>query len=128
MVSHSLIVSVLISFSVAVQAGAIAIDEKSTEINPAVVSADINAVLHKEVGLQQGGNDGKDVMEALDNTLECVDDSCKPALAVQMPSAQTLSDLLDLNRESSGFGPLIALLIIVSATIVYASRRSPSTK
>ena len=126
MVSHSLIVSVLLSFSVAVQAGAISIDDKSIETNP-VVSADINAVLHKEVGLQQGGDTGKDVMEALDNGIDCTSENCKPALA-QIPTAQTLGDLLDLNRESSGFGPLVALLIIVSSTLIYASRRSPSTK
>jgi len=126
MVSHSLIVSVLLAFSVAVQAGAVSRDEKPVEINPAIVSADISAVLHKDVGLQQQGDASEDVMEALDGATGCAGDNCEPAAPV--PSAQTLGDLLDLNRESSGFGPLIALLTIVVATGIYASRRSPFTK
>ena len=126
MVSHSLIVSVLFSFSVAVQAGAVSLDEKSAEINPVVVSADIGVVLHKEVGLQQGGEDGKDVLEALEGAVECADDNCK--LIAQGPNAQTLGDLLDLNKESSGFGPFVALLIIIVVTGIYTSRRSPSHK
>ncbi len=126
MVSHSLIVSVLFSFSVAVSAGTISVDETSTEINPAVVSADVSAVLHKDVGLQQGGDDGKDVMEALAGPIECVSNNCK--LVAQGPNAQTLGDLLNLNRESSGLGPLVTLLIIVVATGFYICRRSPSHK
>ncbi|PUA28532.1 MAG: hypothetical protein B0W54_19035 [Cellvibrio sp. 79] len=126
MVSHSLIVSALLSFSMAVQAGSIAIDGQSIETNPAEIPADVSAVLHKEVGLQQRGNDGKDVQEALHGTTGCANDNCK--FIAQVPNAQTLGDLLDLNKESSGLGPLVALLIIVVATGIYISRRSPSHK
>lgn len=121
MISHSFIVCALFAFSLVAQAGEISLDA-----NPADASVTLNAVLHKDMELQQGGNDGKDVMEAQG------DDACKSGNAcavdvVSNPQMQNLDDWFVVRRSASEANPLIAIMLIVASTFFYL-RRSTSTK
>ena len=60
MINHSLISLVLISFSIVTSAAA-----TPTDVNQAVQGAIPNAVLRKDVMLEQGGNSDKDVANLL---------------------------------------------------------------
>lgn len=126
MVSHSLIVGALMTFSLAVQAGVVAIDGMSIGTETATAMA--NAALHKDVGLQQGGGNGKDAWEAPVSDSRCEKKAgCSQSIASH-PRAETLADLLAINKESTGKGSLLLLLLLLVLVITVYSRRSPSTK
>ncbi len=124
MITHSFIVSALLAVSLSAQAGAIAMDGISVEANPVDAGTTSSAVLHREVGLRQGGGNGKDVTEAPGTEGQC---AASPNCAI-VPRVETLQDLLVVNRNASGLGPFILLLLLVLTAIVVLSRRSPSTK
>ncbi|WP_039912650.1 hypothetical protein [Cellvibrio mixtus] len=122
MVPHSLIVCALLNFSLAAQAGTVPLD-----VNPAEVTAALDAVLHKDVGLQQGGVTGRDVAEAQVNKEDCkTADHCSDSTD-NPPKIHTLHEWFAVPQNSSEANPLIAILLIFIATFFYL-RRSPSTK
>lgn len=121
MITHSLIVGALLLFSMSVHAGVMAMDGISVAANPAGTVTNSNAVLHRDAGLQQGGGNGKDVMEAPVET-ECVERrNCT------VPRVETIRDLLVINANASGAGPLILILLILIASFSYL-RRAQFTK
>ncbi len=124
MITHSFIVSALLAVSLSAQAGAIAMDGISIEANPADAGTTSSAVLHRDVGLRQGGGNGKDVTEAPTTEGQC---AASPGCTI-IPRVETLQDLLVVNRNASGLGPFILLLLFVLTAIVVLFRRSPSTK
>ncbi len=127
MISHSLIVCALITFSLAIHAGAAAIDGMSMDAGtPAVAQS---AILHKDVGLHQGGGKGREVLEAPLTASGCTaEESCSTAAAKSAaPDAKTLQVLFVLSSGSSHGGVLLVLLL-VGAGLLYACVRSPSTK
>ncbi len=143
LITHSFIVGALLAFSLSAHAGAIAIDGMSVEANPVDAAANSNAVLHREVGLRQGGGKGKDVWEAPLNLITCeqssapddVDDAqenpeCENLTPISptAPRAESLSDLLAINREATSEGSALLLLILIGALVGFCCWRSPSTK
>ncbi len=123
MVSHSLIVCALLNFSLVAQAGTVPLD-----VNPAEVAAALDAVLHKEVGLQQGGDTGRDVAEAPAVTEDCkTADHCSRDSTDSLPKIHTLHEWFAVPQNSPEANPLIAILLIFVATFFYL-RRFPSTK
>lgn len=129
MVTHSLVVCALLSFSLTVQAD-IASVEGTTPEATIETTATMDAGLHRDVGLPQGVGASKDVTEVhhpVDNCLphsDCVDGSVEQ----HGPRAQTLNDLLILNKDAADPSFLIFVLLIVIGGTVYATRRAPSTK
>lgn len=122
MISHSLIVCALLAFSLASQAGAMPLDDGGVE-----AVAALNAVLHRDVGLHQGGNDGKDVVEA-----HALDDCKSASVCADHPvvtpaKVQTLDEWFAVKKNSSDANPLVALLLILTSTFFYL-RRAISTK
>ncbi len=135
MITHSFIVGALLAFSLSAHAGAIAMDGISVEANPVVAEANSGAVLHRDVGLQQGGGNGKDVEEALDSVACTSAQVCENPASVEnftpiesFPRVETFSDLLAVNRTASGAGSLLVLVLILAGSLIFFSRRSPSTK
>lgn len=123
MVSHSLIVCALLNFSLVAEAGTVPLD-----VNPAEVTAALDAVLHKEVGLQQGGGAGRDVVEAPVVMEDCkTADHCSHDSTDNAPRIHTLHEWFAVPQQSSEANPLIAILLIFIASFFYL-RRSPSTK
>ncbi len=122
MVSHSLIVGALLGISLSVSAGAITMDGISVVANSADAMVNSNAALHKDVGLRQGGGNGKDVAEAPVRSFSCVGrHNCSVA------QAETVRDLLTINAQSSGAGPLVLIVLILISSFAYL-RRARFTK
>lgn len=127
MLTHSLIVCALLSFSLTVQADVASVEGSSTEAR-IETTATMDAVLHRDVGLQQGGSVSKDVTEVHTSDCspqgKCLNASIEP----HGPRAQTLNDLLILNKDAADPSFLIFILLVIIAGVIYATRRAPSTK
>ena len=129
MITHSLIVCALFSFSLAVQANGVSTDGNVIGTSTEAIAA-INAIFHKDVGLQQRGGVDKDVAvpsPSLDDCMsrgECVE----AAIEQHGVRVETLKDLLILNKEPSGSSFLIFIIFVILLGMIYATRSSPSAK
>lgn len=129
MLTHSLIVCALLSFSLTVQADVASVEGSSTEAR-IETTATMDAILHRDVGLQQGGGVSKDVTEVHTTLSDCSPQGkCLNAgIEPHGPRAQTLNDLLILNKDAADPSFLIFILLVIIASVIYATRRAPSTK
>lgn len=127
MITHSFIVSALLAFSLVAQANIIAIDGKSGELMLVEAATYQNAVLHKDVGLHQGMENGKDVVEA-QVLVHCVGNQNCPSVDSAPPHVQTLADLFIVNKQPSGKSSLLLLMFFVCAVIIFLRGGAFSTK
>lgn len=128
MMSHSFIVCATLIFSLVAQVGATSIDDQSLGVSPADTAAILDAVLHKEVGLQQDEDNGRGILAA-----QVIADDCEAAVdcantpVVEPPEAQTRDEWFAVRKRASEANPLIAILLILASTFFYLCR-SISTK
>lgn len=129
MITHSLIVCALFSFSLAVQANGVSTDGNVIGTSTEAIAA-INAIFHKDVGLQQGGVVDKDVAVPPPASGDCMSrgDCVEAAMEQRGARVETLKDLLILNKEPSGSSFLIFIILVVLLGVIYATRSSPSAK
>lgn len=138
MITHSLIVCAFLAFSQVVEASALAADRMLADVNVSETATPQSAILHKDVGLLQGGDTSRDVSKApsLDAhplnspAIEtCApNDACLAAIPSAAKSAQTITDLFQLNENSSGKGAVFFFLGAISFLLVVLLRSNSSTK
>lgn len=126
MVTHSLIVSALLVFSLTISASSEVSDRILETLEVEDVSVH-NAALHKEVELHQGEGNGKDALGVRED--ECVNQTeCLPKGETSVTHVQTLADLFSANKPHSDPAPTWIFLMLLSAIAIMIVRRFSSTK
>lgn len=127
MFSHSLTFIALLSFSIVSHSAAIPMDA-----DQAVMDANHNALLHKDVAEVQGGDYDKDVAEApvFEATDSCsaVAECLNGNASVIATNSQKPGDWFVVQESSSALQPLAVLLLIIGLIVFFLSRKSTSTK
>lgn len=133
MITHSLIVCAFLAFSQVVEASALAADRMLADVNVSETATPQSAILHKDVGLIQGRDSSRDVSEApplSDSSIGvcAVNATCLAAPPAPTKHVQTITDLFQLNENSSGKSAVFFILAAISFLLVFLLRSNSSTK
>ncbi len=133
MITHSLIVCAFLAFSQVVEASALAADRMLADVNVSETATPQSAILHKDVGLIQGRDSSRDVSEAPQLSASsigvcAVNGACLAAPPASTKHVQTITDLFQLNENSSGKSAVFFILAAISFLLVFLLRSNSSTK